>query len=214
MNLQVENISSTNHGVYVTHQRSKQRNDKKDTKFVVPRAGSYANILEEYLFNIKTTLSKTTGRLLWTGRSDSFVNLPLGKNTISDVPHFMAKYLNKDDVKSFTFHSFRRSAATAAADTGATAAQLTDFFGWKNPSMTTEYISTSKAAVNNMASLLFPEKEKEASRPNTDGETSKQSSESTSQHLLGNEEKKPDLQELKYKNVFMISNFNGTLSIN
>ena len=127
MNLQVENISSTNHGVYVTHQRSKQRNDKKDTKFVVPRAGSYANILEEYLFSIKSTLSKTTGRLLWTGRSDSFVNLPLGKNTISDVPHFMAKYLNKDDVKSFTFHSFRRSAATAAADTGATAAQLTDF---------------------------------------------------------------------------------------
>ena len=99
--------------------------------------------------------------------------------------------------KSFTFHSFRRSAATAAADTGATAAQLTDFFGWKNPSMTTEYISTSKAAVNNMASLLFPEKE-EVSRPDMNGETSKQSSESNSQqssesnsqHLLGNEEEK------------------------
>ena len=80
--------------------------------------------------------------------------------------------------------------------------------------MTTEYISTSKAAVNNMASLLFPEKE-EVSSPDMNGETSKQSSESNSQHLLGNEEeKKADLMhELKHnKNVLMISNFNGTLS--
>ena len=49
------------------------------------------------------------------------------------------------------------------------------------------------------------------------GETSKQSSESNSQHLLGNEEEnKADLMhEMKHnKNVFMISNFNGTLSIN
>ena len=93
---------------------------------------------------IKSTLSKTTGRLLWTGRSDLFVNTPLGKNSIADVPHFMAGYLKKDDVKAFTFHSYRRSAATAAADTGATAAQLTDFFGWKNPSMTTEYMYQHK----------------------------------------------------------------------
>ena len=99
MKLQVENMSSTSEGVYVTHQRSKQRNDKLDTRFIVPRAGSYAGILEDYLHNIKSTLSKTTGRLLWTGRSDSFANLPLGKNSIADVPHFMAGYL-KDDVKN------------------------------------------------------------------------------------------------------------------
>ena len=68
----------------------------------------------------------------------------------------MAGYLKKDDVKAFTFHSYRRSAATAAADTRATAAQLTDFFGWKNPTMTKEYVSTSKMAVNNMASLKSP----------------------------------------------------------
>ena len=204
MNLQVENMSSTSEGVYVTNQRSKQRNDKKNTRFIVPRAGSYAGILEEYLHNIKSTLSKTTGRLLWTGRSDSFVNTPLGKNSIADVPHFMAGYLKKDDVKTFTFHSYRRSAATAAADTGATAAQLTDFFGWKSPSMTTEYVSTSKMAVNNMASLLVPEKSGEHRKPPV--ETNEQDDEV---------DLDKDPTKLSHnKNVFIITNFSGTMNFN
>ena len=201
MKLQVENMSSTSEGVYVTHQRSKQRNDKLDTRFIVPRAGSYAGILEDYLHNIKSTLSKTTGRLLWTGRSDSFANLPLGKNSIADVPHFMAGYLKKDDVKKFTFHSYRRSAATAAADTGATAAQLTDFFGWKNPAMTTEYLSTSKMAVNNMASLLVPEKSGEDIKPS----------------MVNNQQEDEDMDPTKLshnKNVFIITNFSGTMNFN
>ena len=54
---------------------------------------------------------------------------------------------------------------TAAADTGATAAQLTDLFGWKNPATTTEYVKTSKIAVNNMASLLVLEKSGEDINP-------------------------------------------------
>ena len=55
MILQVENMSSTSEGVYVTHQQSKQKNDKQNTRFIVPRAGSYAGILEEYLHKIKST---------------------------------------------------------------------------------------------------------------------------------------------------------------
>ena len=56
--------------------------------------------------------------------------------------------------EKLTFHSLRRSFATSAADNGATAQQMTDFYGWKSANMAQEYISTSKNAVNNMAALL------------------------------------------------------------
>lgn len=54
---------------------------------------------------------------------------------VRDVPHLVAKFLHKEDVKKFSFHGFRRSSATAAADAGASVAQLMDSFAWKNPSM-------------------------------------------------------------------------------
>ena len=59
----------------------------------------------------------------------------MGKNSIAGVPKEMASFLEKDNSDAFTFHSLRRSSATAAADSGATAQQLTDFYGWKNPNM-------------------------------------------------------------------------------
>ena len=48
----------------------------------------------------------------------------------------------------------RRSSATTAADNGATVAQMMDFYGWAQPSMPQEYISSSKHAVKCMAEKL------------------------------------------------------------
>ena len=69
------------------------------------------------------------------------------KNLIAKIPHEMAEFLKKETVANFTFHSFRHSSATAAADSGATAQQTVDFFGWNDHLMPQEYISTSKGAV-------------------------------------------------------------------
>jgi hypothetical protein len=64
-----------------------------------------------------------------------------------------------ESLYTYTFHSFRRTSATSAADGGSTAAQMTDFFGWKNPSMCHEYVSSSKPAITKMAQTLaaYPE---------------------------------------------------------
>merc|ERR1712107_842797 len=66
----------------------------------------------------------------------------------------MATHLKLENPGAYSFHSFRRSAATAVADAGATSEQMQDFFGWASSRMTTEYISTSKAAVVNFANKL------------------------------------------------------------
>lgn len=85
----------------------------------------------------------------------------MGKNRLAEVPKEMAAHLKLDEPGRFSFHSYRRSAATVAADAGASSEQMVDFFGWSNQKMTTEYISTSKTAVMNMASRLAESEESE-----------------------------------------------------
>ena len=78
----------------------------------------------------------------------------MGKNSVSKVPHEIAALLKLADPSKYTFHSFRRTSATRAADAGATSEQLVDFYGWKNSSMCKEYISSSKPAILGMANRL------------------------------------------------------------
>jgi hypothetical protein len=78
----------------------------------------------------------------------------MGKNMFSKMPHLVAELLSLPEAEKYTFHSFRRTAATTAADAGTTSDQMVDFFGWKNQSMCSEYISTSKPAIMSMASRL------------------------------------------------------------
>ena len=157
MGLQVELCESTPEGVYVTHMRSKQKSDKRNNaKFLVPRTkgNSCADVLELYLRTIKDTLGKVTGRLLWTGTAKAFIHLPLGRNMVCKVPSEMAKRLQLETPKSYTFLSFRRSAAAAAADSGATSNQMMDFFGWTSSKMTTDYGSNSNTAAIPLSCLI------------------------------------------------------------
>ena len=127
MTLEIERMVTSPEGVHVTHQRCKQRTDKRDSKFLVPRSKNcdrdWAGLLELYLGNIKEQLGKTTGRVFWRGSGSTFINQPLGRNKIGEIPHEMAKFLDKPNTDAFTFHSYRRSAATASADSGASEAQ-------------------------------------------------------------------------------------------
>jgi hypothetical protein len=85
----------------------------------------------------------------------------LGKNILYKLPHELAILFNPPEPKTYTFHSFRRTSATSAADAGATTEQMVDFFGWKNGTMCQEYISSSKAAMLGMANKLSGAGEKE-----------------------------------------------------
>ena len=58
---------------------------------------------------------------------------------------------NADD---YTFHSYRRTSATTAANGGMTSEQMQGFYGWKSASMCQEYISTSRPAIMRAAQTL------------------------------------------------------------
>ena len=157
MELQLEKITRGADGFTVTHTRAKQRSDKTSTKFLVPQVGGYADQLANYLEKVKNNqLDAFTGKVWYTGQktSPALTKMSMGKNTMSKIPHEVAALLKLSNPSIYTFHSFRRTSATRAADAGATSEQLVDFFGWKNSSMCQEYISSSKPAVLGMANRL------------------------------------------------------------
>ena len=175
MGLELEKISPCAEGFNVVHKRAKGRTDKPDSKFKVPKkkkpvqnadgregevekpedAFDWAACLGQYLDKLREDLGKFQGRVFYTGRKNGgLVKQPMGRNSLSSVPHEVARFLGKSNPEDYTFHSFRRSSATAAADAGATPQQMVDFFGWKHPSMTAEYISTSRHQLNTMADRL------------------------------------------------------------
>ena len=65
MDLDLEKFTSSPDGVYVVHNRAKQRSDKQSSRFLIPRgSGSmdYAALVESYLSQIKDDLGKFTGK--------------------------------------------------------------------------------------------------------------------------------------------------------
>lgn len=63
MELKLERVVSTKNGVCVTHNRAKQRSDKLEAKFLIPRASSegqldYAKVMENYLEYVRNDLGK------------------------------------------------------------------------------------------------------------------------------------------------------------
>ncbi|XP_023322496.1 uncharacterized protein LOC111696931 isoform X2 [Eurytemora carolleeae] len=102
MNLKIEICESTPAGVYVTHMRAKQRSDKRNSRFLIPRKTgevSAADVLDLYLRQVKGDLGLYTGRLLWRGNGISFTKTPLEKNMVGEVPSDMATHLHINEPK-------------------------------------------------------------------------------------------------------------------
>ena len=130
MDLALEKIIGGPEGFTINHTRAKQRSDKMSTKFVVPQEGGYADLLASYLDLVKDQLYQYSGRVWYTGKkTENLTSQAMGKNSVSKIPHEIAALLKLADPSKYTFHSFRRTSATRAADARATSQQLVDFYG-------------------------------------------------------------------------------------
>lgn len=78
----------------------------------------------------------------------------MGEGTLAKFGIDIARFLKLDSPERFTSHTFRRSAATIAADNNATGIQLQSHFGWKSAQMAMEYVSNSKPGREAMASMI------------------------------------------------------------
>jgi len=124
MDLVLEKIQRGQEGYIVTHSRVKQRrSDKVETRFLVPEVGGYAAQLDLYLFKVNNQLKKYQGKVWFTGtKSEMLRTQTMGKNMIAKVPHEIATLLSLPDSSLYTFHSFRRTSVSSAADDGSSTA--------------------------------------------------------------------------------------------
>ena len=122
-----------------THTRAKQRTDKKETRFLV-HVTLIMLLLRTTLRGLRATLGNS---LEECSEREPIWNSPLGKNMISGITKEMTKLRGKESSNDFTY-SLRRTSATPATDNDATAQQLVDFYGWQNPNMPQDYVSSAR----------------------------------------------------------------------
>jgi hypothetical protein len=111
--LVLERIIRNNNGFKITHSHKKQRSDQRESVFIVPAAGGFADWLAIYLEKVNSNLNRYTGRVWWTGtKGNHLKGVPISKNMVEKVPHDVATRLGLTNAEDYTFHSYRRTSAT------------------------------------------------------------------------------------------------------
>lgn len=88
-------------------------------------------------------------------KNDKCTKQAIGVNTIGDYPKVIATFLKLTDPRSFTGHTFRRTAATFMADAGLSMLEMKRNFGWKSDSVAEGYIQDSFKNKQKVANNLF-----------------------------------------------------------
>ncbi|MFN9906836.1 MAG: hypothetical protein ACK56F_12065, partial [bacterium] len=100
----LERIIRNNDGYKITHSHKKQRSDQRESVFIVPAAGGFADRLAVYLDKVNSELNAYTGRVWWTGtRGTHLKGVPIGKNMVGKVPHDVATRLGLPNAEDYTF---------------------------------------------------------------------------------------------------------------
>lgn len=68
---------------------------------------------------------------------------PIGRHEIGEIPQMIATYLNLDNSKKYTGHSFRRTSATLLSESGANMQQIKQLGRWRSDIIAQGYVENS-----------------------------------------------------------------------
>jgi integrase len=155
----LDDLEVVRDGVMTRITRSKTTSSA--SRFLLPASLSTVSfspsqIFLEYVNKVKPFLLERKFNRLWprpisTGFSGQF----RGKCYMGQIAKKIATFL-KLDPAPFTGHSFRRSSATSAADSGISMINLKRLGGWKSDSVASSYVDRSLATVREAADHLAP----------------------------------------------------------
>lgn len=175
--ISLKDIEYVTEGILVRSTRFKTGG--KDTRFILANrldgsTLSPAVLAKSYLEKVTPWLVSSKQDRIWPRPSgDGFCAQFRGVNHATRVAKKIAKFLGLD-ASQYTGHSFRRTSATTAADSGISLLNLKRLGGWKSDSVAESYIDNSRAAVEDAARLLVPRKAStEINANNQDDESSK-----------------------------------------
>ena len=147
-------IDSENITIFIRFSKT-DPNGQKKFYFTIPKTvsdGCPYKILQDYI----TAVCKRSGRFFqnFNFKSKQFVGQPMGRNTLSAVPKYIAAFLGLENAEKYTGHCLRRSSATALADSGATAVAMKRQFRWKSETVAQSYVGQSKIFKTDVANSL------------------------------------------------------------
>ena len=126
-------------GYWVRYTPAKQAGEVKDNSFLVPwnkndKSKCFATRLQRYLQDLKKALPdlQPEDALFKRVMPKGYGSTAMGKNYLSNTGKILATHLGLANPGSYTGHCWRRSSATAAANRGATNADLQRQYNWKN----------------------------------------------------------------------------------
>jgi hypothetical protein len=157
--IEIGHLEEVKDGVMISIVRFKTTN--KAMRFLVPSSVpklelSPAGIFLKYINLVRPWLEARKQTRLWPRpNKNMFTTQFRGKNHIGQVAKKIARFLQIDPEK-YTGHSFRRSAATAAADAGISLINLKRFGGWKSDTVASSYVDDSLAITKSTADILLP----------------------------------------------------------
>lgn len=126
-------------------------------RFLMPKAASedICPVLITQMF--KTASHMETGRIFRTIKHNKFRDTPKGIHKLRLIPKAIASFLELEHSEKYTGQCFRRSSATALADSGETRVNLKRHGGWKSDSVVEGYMHDSKKLRTDIALKLAEE---------------------------------------------------------
>ena len=156
------NVNIDNQGVWVDYAQAKRKGEEKMNGFLIPfnrgephlcfatRVTNYRDKLLESFPDIQPQ-DAFFRRALKNKFSQKEV---IGRTAFGKIGKKIAAELHLNNPEGYTGHCFRRSAATEAANNGATTTDLKTGMGWENERTALQYIERTKNQKRRMSTLL------------------------------------------------------------
>jgi integrase len=149
-----EDLHFAGEGILVRIARSKTDQAGVGATKLLPKLPEDAVCPVFYFTKYRAGFAEQKGRLFRQFQNGKYINSPLGKNAIADVPRQIATFLRLENPARYTGHALRVSSATALADNGADILELKRHGRWASSSIAEEYVRESKHARLETASKL------------------------------------------------------------
>lgn len=94
-------------------------------------------------------------RLFLRYKNGKCVNQPVGRNIFAKIPSDIATFLNLENAKNYSGHSFRRTSATLLANSGVDVLALKRHGGWKSSAVAESYVAESLTNKIQVANKIF-----------------------------------------------------------
>ena len=141
-----DDVYFSEEGILIKIMKSKTDQARVGATKLVPKLPEEAICPVFYFTKYRDELKEPTGRLFKQYHNGKFVNLPVGKTLVAEVPSRIALFLGLEDPRSYTGHALRVSSATALAYQGADIFELKRHGRWASSSIEEEYLRESKHA--------------------------------------------------------------------